>query len=192
MPFLECWCRHDRVPGKDIDLPIYIPIYIYVAPRSWHNLYVLWRSSLHAMYTVNPVFLTNPGRFVRHSNAEQCRCSGLLRARGHDYLALFISGKTCFHARLLIVLSRLLFVVHCLLFHLLIVASLRTLLKPSLLSLSAMSSRLHPHSPLPAPAMRASTPSVQSKSHVLAGVQDAYWSDDEAVRPLSYVGNVRR
>ncbi|GJE87920.1 hypothetical protein PsYK624_040030 [Phanerochaete sordida] len=28
--------------------------------------------------------------------------------------------------------------------------------------------------------MRASTPSVQSKSHVLAGVQDAYWSDDEA------------
>jgi hypothetical protein len=29
--------------------------------------------------------------------------------------------------------------------------------------------------------MRASTPSVQSKSHVLAGVQDAYWSDDENV-----------
>lgn len=29
--------------------------------------------------------------------------------------------------------------------------------------------------------MRASTPSVQSKSHVLAGVQDAYWSDDETV-----------
>ncbi|THG96776.1 hypothetical protein EW026_g5114 [Hermanssonia centrifuga] len=28
--------------------------------------------------------------------------------------------------------------------------------------------------------MRASTPSVVSKSHVLAGVQDAYWSDDEA------------
>ncbi|KAI0094086.1 hypothetical protein BDY19DRAFT_920744 [Irpex rosettiformis] len=42
-----------------------------------------------------------------------------------------------------------------------------------------MSTRIHPHSPLPAPAMRASTPSVQSKSHVLAGVQDAYWSDDE-------------
>ncbi|KAJ3541141.1 hypothetical protein NM688_g6126 [Phlebia brevispora] len=43
-----------------------------------------------------------------------------------------------------------------------------------------MSTRIHPHSPLPAPAMRASTPTVQSKSHVLAGVQDAYWSDDEA------------
>ncbi|KAF7791288.1 hypothetical protein EIP86_002302 [Pleurotus ostreatoroseus] len=43
-----------------------------------------------------------------------------------------------------------------------------------------MSNRIHPHSPLPAPAMRASTPTVQSKSHVLAGVQDAYWSDDEA------------
>ncbi|TCD70571.1 transcriptional repressor proteinral negative regulator of transcription subunit 4 [Steccherinum ochraceum] len=42
-----------------------------------------------------------------------------------------------------------------------------------------MSSRLHSHSPLPAPAMRASV-TTQSKSHVLAGVQDAYWSDDEA------------
>ena len=35
--------------------------------------------------------------------------------------------------------------------------------------------------------MRASTPSVQSKSHVLAGVQDAYWSDDEAVSELGCV-----
>ena len=52
---------------------------------------------------------------------------------------------------------------------------------PSNAASSTMSSRIHPHSPLPAPAMRASTPSVQSKSHVLAGVQDAYWSDDEAV-----------
>ncbi|CCM05053.1 uncharacterized protein FIBRA_07255 [Fibroporia radiculosa] len=43
-----------------------------------------------------------------------------------------------------------------------------------------MSSRVHPHSPLPAPALHASNPSAQSKSHVLAGVQDAYWSDDEA------------
>ncbi|KAH8102942.1 hypothetical protein BXZ70DRAFT_927329 [Cristinia sonorae] len=42
-----------------------------------------------------------------------------------------------------------------------------------------MSSRLNPHSPLPAPAMRAGA-TAQSKSHVLAGVQDAYWSDDEA------------
>lgn len=45
-----------------------------------------------------------------------------------------------------------------------------------------MSSRVHTHSPLPAPALHASTAAVQSKSHVLAGVQDAYWSDDEAVR----------
>lgn len=44
-----------------------------------------------------------------------------------------------------------------------------------------MSSRIHTHSPLPAPALHASTAVVQSKSHVLAGVQDAYWSDDEAV-----------
>ncbi|KAH9842550.1 uncharacterized protein C8Q71DRAFT_208144 [Rhodofomes roseus] len=43
-----------------------------------------------------------------------------------------------------------------------------------------MSARMHPHSPLPAPALHASNPSTQSKSHVLAGVQDAYWSDDEA------------
>ncbi|KZT67800.1 hypothetical protein DAEQUDRAFT_381300 [Daedalea quercina L-15889] len=43
-----------------------------------------------------------------------------------------------------------------------------------------MSARMHPHSPLPAPAMHASNPSTQSKSYVLAGVQDAYWSDDEA------------
>ncbi|THH27062.1 hypothetical protein EUX98_g7127 [Antrodiella citrinella] len=42
-----------------------------------------------------------------------------------------------------------------------------------------MSSRLHSHSPLPAPALRAGV-TTQSKSHVLAGVQDAYWSDDEA------------
>ncbi|KZT11611.1 uncharacterized protein LAESUDRAFT_642402 [Laetiporus sulphureus 93-53] len=46
--------------------------------------------------------------------------------------------------------------------------------------LFAMSSRVHPHSPLPAPALHAANPSTQSKSHVLAGVQDAYWSDDEA------------
>ena len=45
-----------------------------------------------------------------------------------------------------------------------------------------MSSRVHTHSPLPAPALHASVAVAQSKSHVLAGVQDAYWSDDEAVR----------
>lgn len=33
--------------------------------------------------------------------------------------------------------------------------------------------------------MRAGTPSAQSKSHVLAGVQDAYWSDDEAVSEIA-------
>ncbi|OBZ75632.1 hypothetical protein A0H81_04826 [Grifola frondosa] len=43
-----------------------------------------------------------------------------------------------------------------------------------------MSTRVHPHSPLPAPALHAIHVSSQSKSHVLAGVQDAYWSDDEA------------
>ncbi|KAI0928008.1 hypothetical protein AcV7_009297 [Taiwanofungus camphoratus] len=43
-----------------------------------------------------------------------------------------------------------------------------------------MSSRVHTHSPLPAPALHVTHISAQSKSHVLAGVQDAYWSDDEA------------
>lgn len=51
-----------------------------------------------------------------------------------------------------------------------------------------MSTRMHPHSPLPAPALHASNPSTQSKSYVLAGVQDAYWSDDEAVRALCGCG----
>ncbi|KAF8797910.1 hypothetical protein BYT27DRAFT_7124516 [Phlegmacium glaucopus] len=41
------------------------------------------------------------------------------------------------------------------------------------------STRLQPHHSLPAPVVHA-TFSAQSKSHVLAGVQDAYWSDDEA------------
>lgn len=41
------------------------------------------------------------------------------------------------------------------------------------------STRLH-HS-LPAPVVHAGFSVPQSKSHVLAGVQDAYWSDDEAV-----------
>lgn len=43
------------------------------------------------------------------------------------------------------------------------------------------STRLHPHSSLPAPVVHAGFSVSQSKSHVLAGVQDAYWSDDEAV-----------
>ncbi|KAI0747629.1 hypothetical protein C8Q80DRAFT_1353615 [Daedaleopsis nitida] len=43
-----------------------------------------------------------------------------------------------------------------------------------------MATRLHTNSPLPAPAMHATHALPQSKSHVLAGVQDAYWSDDEA------------
>ncbi|KAF9453255.1 hypothetical protein P691DRAFT_720092 [Macrolepiota fuliginosa MF-IS2] len=38
--------------------------------------------------------------------------------------------------------------------------------------------RLHPS--LPAPVVHAGFSVSQSKSHVLAGVQDAYWSDDEA------------
>ena len=45
-----------------------------------------------------------------------------------------------------------------------------------------MATRIHTNSPLPAPAMHATHALPQSKSHVLAGVQDAYWSDDEAVR----------
>ncbi|KAJ4488561.1 hypothetical protein J3R30DRAFT_3696445 [Lentinula aciculospora] len=36
------------------------------------------------------------------------------------------------------------------------------------------------HHALPAPVVHASFSVPQSKSHVLAGVQDAYWSDDEA------------
>ena len=44
-----------------------------------------------------------------------------------------------------------------------------------------MASRLH-HPSLPAPVVHAAFSVTQSKSHVLAGVQDAYWSDDEAVR----------
>lgn len=43
------------------------------------------------------------------------------------------------------------------------------------------STRLHPHASLPAPVVHAGFSVSQSKSHVLAGVQDAYWSDDEAV-----------
>ena len=58
---------------------------------------------------------------------------------------------------------------------------------PASTSSTTMTTRIHPHSPLPAPAMRAGTPSVQSKSHVLAGVQDAYWSDDEAVSNLQTI-----
>ncbi|EIN08039.1 hypothetical protein PUNSTDRAFT_121179 [Punctularia strigosozonata HHB-11173 SS5] len=41
-----------------------------------------------------------------------------------------------------------------------------------------MATRLHAHLPAPAPHAAFSMP--QTKSHVLAGVQDAYWSDDEA------------
>ena len=44
-----------------------------------------------------------------------------------------------------------------------------------------MATRLHTNSPLPASTMHATHGLQQSKSHVLAGVQDAYWSDDEAV-----------
>jgi len=46
------------------------------------------------------------------------------------------------------------------------------------------------HHPLPAPVVHAGFSVPQSKSYVLAGVQDAYWSDDEAVsgiRDLSLV-----
>ncbi|CAA7267893.1 unnamed protein product [Cyclocybe aegerita] len=39
--------------------------------------------------------------------------------------------------------------------------------------------RLHPHHSLPAPVVHAGFSVSQSKSYVLAGVQDAYWSDDE-------------
>lgn len=40
--------------------------------------------------------------------------------------------------------------------------------------------RLHHHPSLPAPVIHAGFSAHQSKSHVLAGVQDAYWSDDDA------------
>ncbi|KAG6332416.1 hypothetical protein ID866_6676 [Astraeus odoratus] len=40
--------------------------------------------------------------------------------------------------------------------------------------------KLHGHPSLPAPAVHAGFSAHQSKSHVLAGVQDAYWSDDDA------------
>ncbi|KAF9457231.1 hypothetical protein BDZ94DRAFT_1203063 [Collybia nuda] len=40
-------------------------------------------------------------------------------------------------------------------------------------------SRPHTHHSLPAPVIHAGFSISQSKSHVLAGVQDAYWSDDE-------------
>ncbi|KAI0781358.1 hypothetical protein BD413DRAFT_504780 [Trametes elegans] len=43
-----------------------------------------------------------------------------------------------------------------------------------------MATRIHTNSPLPAPVLHATHALPQSKSHVLAGVQDAYWSDDEA------------
>ncbi|KAF8350818.1 hypothetical protein F5887DRAFT_1058825 [Amanita rubescens] len=39
--------------------------------------------------------------------------------------------------------------------------------------------RTQPHHPLPAPVVHSGFSVHQSKSHVLAGVQDAYWSDDE-------------
>ncbi|KAI0059108.1 hypothetical protein BV25DRAFT_1169580 [Artomyces pyxidatus] len=46
----------------------------------------------------------------------------------------------------------------------------------------AMSSvKLHPHPSLPAPVVHASV-ALQSKSHVLTGVQDAYWSDEEEAK----------
>lgn len=48
-------------------------------------------------------------------------------------------------------------------------------------SLAMSTSRLHHHPSLPAPVVHAGFSLSQSKSHVLAGVQDAYWSDDEAV-----------
>lgn len=41
--------------------------------------------------------------------------------------------------------------------------------------------RYHPQHPLPAPVVHQAFSVPQSKSHVLAGVQDAYWSDDENV-----------
>ncbi|KIM72688.1 hypothetical protein PILCRDRAFT_15887 [Piloderma croceum F 1598] len=43
-----------------------------------------------------------------------------------------------------------------------------------------MTTRLHSHSSLPVPVVHAGFSVSQSKSHVLTGVQDAYWSDDEA------------
>jgi hypothetical protein len=46
-----------------------------------------------------------------------------------------------------------------------------------------MATRLHAHLPAPAPHAAFSMP--QTKSHVLAGVQDAYWSDDEPVSEIS-------
>lgn len=42
--------------------------------------------------------------------------------------------------------------------------------------------RPHTHHALPAPVVHAGFSVPQSKSHVLAGVQDAYWNDEEAVR----------
>ncbi|EGN96191.1 hypothetical protein SERLA73DRAFT_125032 [Serpula lacrymans var. lacrymans S7.3] len=39
--------------------------------------------------------------------------------------------------------------------------------------------RSHGHPSLPAPVIHAGFSTPQSKSHVLAGVQDAYWSDDD-------------
>lgn len=63
------------------------------------------------------------------------------------------------------------------------VSSVILLHLPARTCLSTMSStRLHPHHSLPAPVVHAAFSVPQSKSHVLAGVQDAYWSDDEAVR----------
>ncbi|KAI0047020.1 hypothetical protein FA95DRAFT_1493130 [Auriscalpium vulgare] len=43
------------------------------------------------------------------------------------------------------------------------------------------SGKLHPHPSLPAPVVHASM-ALQSKSSVLTGVQDAYWSDEEVRR----------
>ncbi|KAG7453054.1 uncharacterized protein BT62DRAFT_940348 [Guyanagaster necrorhizus] len=39
--------------------------------------------------------------------------------------------------------------------------------------------RVHPHHALPAPVVHQGFSISQSKSHVLAGVQDAYWNDEE-------------
>lgn len=43
-----------------------------------------------------------------------------------------------------------------------------------------MSTRSNAHPSLPAPVFQSGATSIQSKSRVLAGLQDAYWSDDEA------------
>lgn len=72
-----------------------------------------------------------------------------------------------------------------------IVASLHTCTQPPIPSSCPHPSELHTsmsrilHS-LPAPVVHAGFSVSQSKSHVLAGVQDAYWSDDETVSVFVY------